>query len=330
MIITKRGLLALNILVIEILFLFSGCNDDSPTKYDPPSIEVNFPPIDQYPAFSPDGNRIMYYHLGISKINSDGSCPIDPDSAGLWVINIDGTNQRLILKGLNIYADWSPGGDWIVINQGGQIFKAPFVGDSINTSEIVQLTFEGRNFFPNWSPDGQWIAYDRSITDNSGSSGVWIMKSDGSQKQRLLGGAFPSWHPNSRNLIVNIGSTSTSIWKRFVIYYPFELTSPETLNAIIGQNNFFPKYSIDGNRILFQSQAENEVPQIWVMNADATNPQKITTYGGTEPDISPNQKVAYIHYNYRVWQLNDKENGIIWIMDSDGSNKQQLTFGPYP
>ena len=34
------------------------------------------------PSWSPDGERIIYYHYGISHINIDGSYDINPDSVG--------------------------------------------------------------------------------------------------------------------------------------------------------------------------------------------------------------------------------------------------------
>lgn len=317
------------ILTLSFTITLQSCDIlDSEDKYEPPTIEINYPPIDQYPAWSPDGNKIIYYHLGITKINSDGAYIINSDSAGLWIINSDGTNPRLLLQGINIYADWSPNGDWIVFEQGGQIYKAPFISDSIDKARITQLTFDGRNFFPSWSPDGQWIAYDRSITNGSEQAGVWIMKSDGSGKQHLKGGAFPNWHPSSRNLVFSIGATPTSTWKRFVIYYPFDITPAETLDVLINQDNLFPKYSPNGNQIIFQSQADGEIPQIWLINADGSTPLRISNDGGEMPDWSPSSKIVFVKYNYRKWQGIDISNGTLWIMNPDGSNKQQLTFGP--
>ncbi|MBP9583236.1 MAG: PD40 domain-containing protein [Ignavibacterium sp.] len=330
----KTHLNFIKIIFLFMLFYFSGCNSDNPTKYEPPTLEVNFPPIDEYPSFSPDGNKIMYYHLGISKINSDGSYTINSDSAGLWLINIDGTSPRIIMKGINIYADWSPNGDWLVINQGGQIFKAPFIADSINISEIVQLTFEGRNFFPNWSPDGQWIAYDNTNCGSMieppppNSCGIFKIKDDGTNKQFLVRGRMPNWSSTEDNLIyiglrneifkVNLNDTSNQT----------QLTRFNDLNPYSNDNRY-PKYSPDGNKIVFESQAESDVPKVWTMNSKGDNLFCLTSYGGINSDYSITGKIAYIHYNYRIWQNNEKTNGTLWIMDSDGNNKQQLTFGPY-
>ncbi|HRP37243.1 MAG TPA: hypothetical protein PLS50_05530, partial [Candidatus Dojkabacteria bacterium] len=75
--------------------------------------------------------------------------------------------------------------------------------------------------------------------------------------------------------------------------------------------------------------AESDVPKVWTMNSKGDNLFCLTSYGGINSDYSITGKIAYIHYNYRIWQNNEKTNGTLWIMDSDGNNKQQLTFGPY-
>ena len=59
MLITSKRLMTLSVLLTGILFLITACNDDNPTKYNPPIIEVNYPPIDQYPSWSLGGNQII-------------------------------------------------------------------------------------------------------------------------------------------------------------------------------------------------------------------------------------------------------------------------------
>lgn len=316
---------AIKIFLVSIallsIYFWVSCNRSNsiiPSIGDQPV----YPPIDAYPAWSPNEKWIIYNHYGITRIDVGGSYHVNPDSAGLWMINADGTNPHLILKGDDVNADWSPDGQWIVFEVGAQIYKAPIVADTVDASKIEQLTFQGRNFFPAWSPDGQWIAYDRSLADSSGSGGIWAMKNDGTMRCSLFGGAFPSWHPNGSILIGVIGTSPTSIWTRFV-RYNFNQSMPlDTLQAVVGNDNSYPKYSPDGVKIIFESNTN-----IWVMSADGTNPKQLTFNSGLQPSWSPDgQKIVYIGFTHKKYD--PQNNGTLWVMNADGSNKHQLTYGP--
>jgi Tol biopolymer transport system component len=219
-----------------------------------------------------------------------------------------------VLSGSDINVDWSPDGSWIAFEVDAQIYKARVAEGKVDITSIIQLTPEGRNFFPAWSSDGQWIVYDRSVADASGPSGIWIMRADGSQKERVFGGSFPDWHPRTRSLIGVIGSGPTSIWTRFVRFYPFDPIPPETLAVVVGANNQFPKYSPDGSVLAFESNV-----QVWLMDASGGNLKQLT-FGtvGRMPDWSMDgQQLVYVGPQH-----------VLWVMDANGSNQRQLTFRP--
>lgn len=76
-----------------------------------------------------------------------------------------------------------------------------------------------------------------------------------------------------------------------------------------------PDWSPDGKRIAFMSvrSPASVDPEIWIMDADGSNP-KMLGVGGVTPDWSPDgTKIAYA------------QNGQIWTMDSNGKNKKQIT-----
>jgi Tol biopolymer transport system component len=88
--------------------------------------------------------------------------------------------------------------------------------------------------------------------------------------------------------------------------------------------DYYPRYSPDGTKIAFWSQASDGVPQLWVMNADGSNPQQLTSEGIANFSWSTDgTKIAYVQHDYRKEDVN---NGTLWIMNADGSNKRQLTF----
>jgi Tol biopolymer transport system component len=312
-------------MALAIVLYASSCKDNgNPVNGDPPGLPTPiYPSPYSSPVWRSDGRITFNWTKVLTIDRGTGAAEIDRDSSGFWIMNADGTGLKKLLSYGLLNPAWSFDGQWIAFGA-GQIYKMWFTGTAFDTTTLTQLTFEGRNFFPAWSPDGQWIAYDRSLADESGPAGVWIMKPDGSQKSAVFGGAFPAWSADGKSLLAVIGTSPTSVWKRFVRYYPFEIVQPETLSAVFGNDNRHPRYSPDGTKIAFWSQAPSQVPQLWVMNADGTNPRQLTTEGADLFSWSPDgRQLVYVHYSYRRADLN---NGTLWIMNADGSNKLQLTF----
>lgn len=319
-------------LLLFVILIFFSLSCDNPVNYKPPIIPIVYPEIDSYPSWSPDGLKILYTHHGITEISRGGVFHINHDSAGLWIMDADGSNQRLLIKGFLMYGAWSPDGKWIVFERGGQIYKVPFVGDSVDGSRIQQLTFQGENFFPAWSPDGKWIAYDSNSESPNGMNFIWLMRPDGSEKRRITYEPsqgeirMPHWSPGG-NKIVHIrylvGTFSSEI---FIM--DSNGTNPNRL-TFNNATDRHPRYSPDGTKIVFQSQAVG-VPQIWLMNADGTGLKQLTTEGGFYPSWSPDgRKIVFIGWtNNSFNSYNPRQNGTVWVMNADGSNKRQLTYGP--
>jgi len=257
---------------------------------------------DSEATWSPDGKTIAYTHGGLDY-------PDDP--AGIFLINVDGTNDRLFYEGASAgCSDFSPDNNWLVFSDYAQIYKIKLNGDS-----LTQLTFGGRNFFPDWSPEGKRIAFDRTTSypeTPPESSGILIMDVDGTNKKHLGLGRFPDWSPSGFRLVyIGLGN---------------EIYTADTngnnqiqLTFLKDHDNRYPVFSPDGKKITFSS-AYNSAPVIYVMDSDGKNLKLLTPEGGDEPAWSPDGE--YIAYTYV-----HPDYGRIFIMDADGSNKRQLTFG---
>jgi Tol biopolymer transport system component len=95
--------------------------------------------------------------------------------------------------------------------------------------------------------------------------------------------------------------------------------------AVVGQitndmlTEVAAKFSPDGTRIAYQSNAEGE-NKIFVMNADGSNPRRLTTTADTTAEDSP----GWTPDGSRIVYSAGRD---IWISNADGSNPQQLTSG---
>lgn len=121
----------------------------------------------------------------------------------LYQMRYDGTDIQHLSdysdsKGWSNGANWSPDGEWLV-----------FSSDYMGNYNIYRMRSDGSGVqaltsgaskadFPTWSPDGQWISY------KSNYEGLFVMRSDGSQKRLLHEGivyATDPWSPDSQSLV---------------------------------------------------------------------------------------------------------------------------------
>jgi tol-pal system beta propeller repeat protein TolB len=97
--------------------------------------------------------------------------------------------------------------------------------------------------------------------------------------------------------------------------------STGTESVVTREQSMVPRWSPDGGSILFFS-ARSGRNELWVMNADGTEPRQLTHGGGEsmEGDWSPDGTRI-------VFRRNSGDGGDIWIMNQDGSVAALLHAG---
>ena len=151
------------------------------------------------------------------------------------------------------------------------------------------LSGKGVRYGASWSPDRSRLVYIYNSTDFSDSFEVRVVGADGSGEHTILGpGRFfaPDWSPRGTHIVLSQGQGDGT--QRLVTVEPdgSDLT-------IIGTREDWdadPTWSPDGQRIAFVGNCHAPgcnrfVMDLWVMNADGTSPQRLTTGNAIDDDV---------------------------------------------
>jgi len=157
--------------------------------------------------------------------------------------------------------------------------------------------------WPAWSPDGQHLAYQRN-------GQIYVIETNGSNERWIAVGTYPAWSPDGRRIaftnsagvaVMNAdGSGVTTL-----IRHDFRTDTDSSSDMGVGK----PAWSPDGTRIAFEHLGDGNIQpaQIFVMNADGTQPRRLTTspnrvvYAESDPSWSPDgSKIVFWSYGYGI------------------------------
>jgi Tol biopolymer transport system component len=140
--------------------------------------------------------------------------------------------------------------------------------------ELVQLTdSEGNDVNGRWSPDGNRIVWE---SDRDGSFQLWIMNSDGSQKQKVTQGpaihGWAEWHPDGSRLVYWGYDAETATY-----FISTANADGSNVDVIVESEEMLdrPAWSPDGNSLAWGAQTDGNW-DIWASDADGNNIQRLT------------------------------------------------------
>ena len=231
----------------------------------------------------------------------------------------------------DIYPRWSPDGKRIVFSANSAGRYQLYIMDD-NGKNIIQLTTSPEdNMDPAWAPDGRSIVFAKRVKNVLGKRlSIWIMDLSSKQERR----AIPDFHGSHilpdlspcAPLLAFTGSRTIG-WDVFL----YDLNSRKYRGLTKGGKACRPRFSPDGQRIVYVSDDADGKGDIWMMNADGTNQQRIAERDKTYdyfPSWSPDgNKVVFCSSqtskygdkgDWALYLVKVEDKSVIPLFDSPG------------
>jgi TolB protein len=273
---------------------------DSPETTSAETEAVSEEPVPPSDAAAVSG-RIVYPAFNPSVNNYD-----------VWMVNI-ATGEQIPVASESSQPAFNKDGSLLAYRSWGLSTRGIFFRDFVG-GRGGKVTNFGEDGLPTWSPDGFTFTFS-SRKEGDRVSRIYVGNQEGGESFGLsFQGEYPATFPDGRLVIK--GCTPTGDCGIFVMG-----ASGGGETKISGDGgDTAPAPSPDGSKVALMSIGRGGSNwEIWVVNADGSDPKRLTENNSNEglPTWSPDgQSIAYVSDQGGAWA--------IWVMNADGSNQRKL------
>lgn len=282
-------------------------------------------------------------------------------STGIYKVNAHGTNLTCLLGSnhLNGNLSWSSDGKTIAFDGVGN-YLGIYTITTGDTAPVRLTSADSTSTNPVWSPDGSRILFSRY--SSATQFDIYSVKTDGSDEKQLTSAATNEFASDWRGAAGTPEPTIAPTPAPFVppassgngklLYsvttdpasnYPQNLhrmnSDASNKTQIALSSDFFlcsgAVWNADASQIAFIASKGGDVANLWIANADGSNPRSLlvdpsyspyfnkipapSTYKCCDPTWSPDGRfLAYLVRSYGSVHY-------LWVVGTDGSNPTQIT-----
>jgi dipeptidyl aminopeptidase/acylaminoacyl peptidase len=274
------------------------------------------------PQISPDGSQIVYTRRWVNKIE-------DRWDSGLWIMNVDGSKNRFLVKGSS--ARWSPDGGRIAYfadgePKGTQLYVRWMDAEGA-ISQVTHLDETPANL--SWSPDGRSLAFTMLVSDESKWKISMPTAPDGAKWTPAPRAIDRLHYRRDRQGFFEQGSTQL-----FLVPAeggtPRQLTSGAFGASELGAGLNYD-WTPDGRTIVFDGLRETDADYryresyLYVADVATGAIRQLVKERGlwSNPEVSPDGRtVAFTGRGYGTFSYRANE---VWAVGMDGTGMHALT-----